>query len=67
MVLAAPDWQLWENVLARDGKDGKDLNKASSGLQISHELPQPQFCMFIDILIPGVFLYLSSLSRIRQN
>lgn len=41
MVLAAADRQLWENLLARNGRDREDLNKASSGLQISHELPHP--------------------------
>lgn len=60
MVLAAADQQLCENMLARDGKDGEDLNKASSGLQISHELPHSQFCTCTDILIPGLFLYLIS-------
>lgn len=59
-VLAAADWQLWENVLARDGKDREDLNNVSSGLQISHELPHLQFCTCTDILTPGLFLYLAS-------
>lgn len=59
-VLAAADRQLWENVLARDGKDREDLNKVSSGLQISHELPHLQFCMWTNILTPGLFLYLAS-------
>lgn len=57
---AAADQQFWENVLAGDGKDREDLNKGSSELQISHELPHPQFCTCTDILISSLFLYLIS-------
>lgn len=32
----------------------------NSGLQISHELPHPQFCMCTNILTPGLLLYLIS-------
>lgn len=60
MVLAAPDRQLWENTLVRDGKDEEDLNKVSSGLQTSHEVPHPRFCICTKHQHPSPSLYFIS-------